>query len=383
VLVDLHAHYPMHLLPQDEGTGARLSGWRAERVRARLVDLLSRVANYQGPGGEPGVTVELLRQGDVGAVLSVLYSPFDEMDLHKRYRAPPDAAYFGRLLDELELVERDLEGHADDAVVVRSRADLDAALAGGRIAFVHAVEGGFHLGGDPAGIRRNVAELAGRGVAYVTIAHLFWRGVATNAPALPFLPDRVYRLLFRQPADVGLSALGRAAIAAMVEHGVLVDITHMSRASLDDTFALLDQLDPARTVPVIATHMACRFGRLDYNLTDETIARVAARGGVLGVIDCGHYVGDGLGEEGGDGLARSVALVCRHVDRIRQVTGSDDHAAIGSDLDGFIKPALTGLEHMGRMRALQAALADRYGSQVGEAICSGNALRMLHARFPA
>ena len=33
------------------------------------------------------------------------------------------------------------------------------------------------------------------------------------------------------------------------------------------------------------------------------------------------------------------------------MTGSDDHVAIGSDLDGYIKPALPGLEHEGRHEA--------------------------------
>ena len=51
-----------------------------------------------------------------------------------------------------------------------------------------------------------------------------------------------------------------------------------------------------------------------------------------------------------------MELVYAHIDRIAQVTGSHDHAAIGSDLDGWIKPALPGLEHLGRMRYVQDAL---------------------------
>ena len=82
-------------------------------------------------------------------------------------------------------------------------AALDAAIAAGQTAIVHAIEGGFALGSTAAEIDANVAELAGRGVAYVTLAHLFWRGVATNAPALPFLPDWLYRLVFPQPKDWG------------------------------------------------------------------------------------------------------------------------------------------------------------------------------------
>jgi microsomal dipeptidase-like Zn-dependent dipeptidase len=75
----------------------------------------------------------------------------------------------------------------------------------------------------------------------------------------------------------------------------------------------------------------------------------------------------------------SFAVLCRHIDRIHKVTGTFEHVAIGSDLDGYIKPALPGLEHMGHMRALQAALAERYGDETGAAIASGNALRVLRA----
>ena len=53
--------------------------------------------------------------------------------------------------------------------------------------------------------------------------------------------------------------------------------------------------------------------------------------------------------------------LCRHIDRICELTGGFDNVAIGSDLDGYIKPALPGLEHMGQMARLQEALVDRYG----------------------
>ena len=58
-----------------------------------------------------------------------------------------------------------------------------------------------------------MAELAARGVAYVTLAHLFFRQVATNAPAIPFIPDRIYRLLFPQSRDVGLTPWERPPCA--------------------------------------------------------------------------------------------------------------------------------------------------------------------------
>jgi microsomal dipeptidase-like Zn-dependent dipeptidase len=220
-----------------------------------------------------------------------------------------------------------------------------------------------------------VRTLANKGVAYVTVAHLFWRDVATNAPALPFLPDWLYHLAFPEP-DIGLTPLGRAAVEAMADHGILVDLTHMSARSVADTFALLDEHDPNKTVPVIATHMACRFGGLEYCFDDETIRRVAGRGGVLGCILCEHYISSGL-KRGVRSYEDSLAVLFKHIDRIREVTGSFDHVAIGSDLDGYIKPALPGLEHMGHMRRFQQSLHERYGAAAAEQICNGNALRVL------
>ncbi|MEA2274850.1 MAG: hypothetical protein QOI98_3558, partial [Solirubrobacteraceae bacterium] len=347
MIVDLHAHYPMHLLPPGQSTHDALMSrrWKAH-VRARIIDLISRFANYQGPGGKPGVTVELLNQGDVGVALSVLYLPFAEIDLTKRYGAPPEPEYFEDLIGQLDLVESDIATHADDATVARSLEELEAALRAGKLALVHCVEGGVQLGPLDV-VEANVETLARRGVVYVTLAHLFWRGVATNSPALPFMPDWLYNLVFHQPHGTGLTEIGRAALTAMVRNKVMVDITHMSGRSIEDTFALLDELDPDRRRPVMASHIACRFGHADYNVTDETIAKTAERDGVLGVIACEHWLTDGARKP--KTFEESLDLICRHIDRIAEVTGSHDHAAIGSDMDGYIKPTVAGLEHAGHL----------------------------------
>ena len=374
MLVDLHAHYPMHVLPPDRANTrtavrARRPGGRWKAV---VVDLLSRLFNYEGPGDTPSVTVELMRDGDVGAILSVLYSPFDEMDLDLPYGAPPRPGYMDSLLDQMDRVEAHVAAEPLGATVARDPAALDAAIAAGQRAIVHCIEGGFALGATPAEVDANVAMLARRGVAYVTLAHLFWREVATNAPALPFMPDKLYRLVFGEP-DVGLTDLGRAAATAMAREGVLVDITHMSDRAVDETFTTL-----APDVPVIASHMACRFdSSAEYNLRDETIREIARRRGVMGVIVCEHWAGIGPPKRKPRSFEDSLELICAHIDRIVQVTGSHDHAAIGSDLDGWIKPALPGLEHLGRMRQLQDALATRYGAEVAAKIAGGNALDLL------
>jgi microsomal dipeptidase-like Zn-dependent dipeptidase len=380
MLVDLHAHYPMHVLPDSaqRRTHDRLRDWNRRRRRALIVNFVSRLFNYQGPGDTPSVTESLLRDGDVGVVLSVLYGAFDEIDLSKSYGAPPAASYFADVVAQLELVE-DHVARTGEAVIAHSPAELDGLLTGGRPILIHAIEGGFQLGQDEPAIKANVRTLADRGVAYVTVAHLFWRDVATNAPALPFLPDWLYHLVFPEP-DVGLTPLGRAAVEAMAQHGILVDITHMSERSIADTFALLDERDPGKRIPVIATHMACRFGGLEYCFDDDTIRRVAERGGLLACILCEHYISSGL-KRRTSSYDDSIELLFTHIDRIRKITGSADHVAIGSDLDGYIKPALPGLEHMGHMRRLQQSLHDRYGPAEAEQMCNGNALRVLRGAW--
>ena len=52
----------------------------------------------------------------------------------------------------------------------------------------------------------------------------------------------------------------------MYRERMLVDITHMTDRAIADTFATLGP-----DAPVIASHMACRFGKLAYNLTDDII----------------------------------------------------------------------------------------------------------------
>ena len=152
MIADLHLHYPMRVV-QDLSPATtdqqvrKMAGHPSfgERAEALFIGLLGKFLNDRDPDSGYRVTVEGLEEGDVGVVCSVLYDPFDEMDLDKRYSAPPDPAYFGRLLDQLALVEQDVSAHAADAAVVHT--GRARRRAGGRaVAVVHAVEGGFHLG---------------------------------------------------------------------------------------------------------------------------------------------------------------------------------------------------------------------------------------------
>ena len=387
MIADLHAHYPMHVVTDVEpGTsleqmtqaGAR-PGLR-DRVRAVILKVASALLSDRDWWSGYRISADYLRQGDVGIALSVLYRPFEEMDLTQPYGAPPQRGYFDALVKDLELVEHDVSALDTRGIrIAHNRNELDRALADGASALIHCVEGGFHLGTTAGEVERNIAELARRGVAYVTLAHLFFRDVATNAPALPFLPDAVYDRLFPQREREGLTELGRAAVRAMVREGVLVDVSHMRADALAETFGLLDEEDRELALPVIATHAGYRFGKQTYMLDDETVRQIARRGGVIGLIMAQHQLNDGIRRRRTKTLDESFEVIGRHIDRIREITGSHDHVAIGSDFDGFIKPTMGGLDNIADFDKLQRKIRDRYGDDAAERITSGNALRVLRA----
>jgi microsomal dipeptidase-like Zn-dependent dipeptidase len=387
VLADLHVHYPMRVIEERDGTkpgttvrlmgSARRRSRPGDKLRALVLRLATRLLSDKDLWSGYRVTVPYLREGGVGVGFSTLYSPFDEMDLEKPYAAPPESAYFSRLLTDLQSVEDEVAGYDRSVVrVVHNRQELDECIADGATALVHAVEGAFHLGDGVDEIKRNVATLAQKGVAYVTIAHLFFRQVATNANAIPFAPDPIYNLLFPQKANVGLTERGRAAIQAMVDHRVLVDISHMRPDAVQQTFKLLEEIDPAHQVPVISSHAGYRFGGQDYMHDEQTLREIQRRDGVVGLIMAQHQLNDGIRKKETESLPESLAVIYSHVDKIAQITNGHDHIALGTDFDGFIKPTMGGLQTSADLKDLERELRAKYPAQA-DAIASGNVLRVL------
>jgi microsomal dipeptidase-like Zn-dependent dipeptidase len=379
-MIDLHIHFPMRLLggveaPRDVVKGmTRVLARDDGRLRAAVLAVAARLFNFRHWDGTWRVTPRLLEQGEVSVACSVLYRPFSELDLEEPYGAPPESAYYDKLVELLDATEAEVErnGH----VMVRTKADLERP----EMRFVHCIEGGFHLGSTPEEVTRHVHELAERGVLYVTLAHLFWRQVAANSPALPFLPDPIYNLVFPQQEGVALSPLGEAAVKAMYETKILVDISHMRDDAIDETFMLIEALDKEsgrdpKAYPVIASHAGYRFGGQRYNVSDHTIVRIAARGGVVGLIFAQHQINDGLRRSDTKTLKESVEILARHIDAI-----GPPHVALGSDLDGFIKPTLGGIETAADLAPLAAALRARYPDDA-EQILEGNARRVIEQRF--
>jgi microsomal dipeptidase-like Zn-dependent dipeptidase len=392
MLVDLHAHYPMHVVGRialDELFSRAGRRTLREHLREAIVDVAGVLANYEGEHHAPGVTIDRLVEGGVRVVLSPTYAAFDELDglFHRNLPAKP--SYIHSIEHQIEDVEASF---ADDprVAVARNLADLaDATARDVPVCFIHCVEGGHALGSDPARVPHNVARLRELGVAYVTIAHLLYRVVATNVAAIPSLSDRHYDCMFPQPEGVGLTEAGIAAVRALHDERMLIDVTHMSERSFAQTLALLDEIDRGRRTAVFASHIATRRGKLgslQYNLGDDAIRRIVERGGVLGMMVCAHFMADGDARP--TTWDETVKVVCAQIDHVAKIsaevrgtsTPCFDHVSIGSDLDGFAKPSLAGLGDAGALARLSLALRAAYGDHAN-AILGDNALRLLRAHW--
>ena len=316
--------------------------------------------NFQG--GKPRCALEEFLAGAAGGVASVLYDPEDEFF----HDAKPVPAAFGHVLAQMANVEAEVAGRV---TVVRNPAQLRRCLLETKEKFLfHAVEGALALGGDAG----KVGALASRGVAYVIIAHLFFRGVATCENALPFVPDSVFQSVLNpeQDAAIGLTDLGRQIVSGLLGSGILVDITHSTQRAQAEIFQLARDHGNA---PVISSHTGVR-GTSDYplNLTRDAVRQIAASKGVVGLILAPHWLRQPheqiFGPDGYEVLFKAI-------DCVHAWTGSYDHIAIGSDLDGFIQP-LKPCGSYAQTPALVEAIRRKY-PRAAERILYRNALDVL------
>lgn len=389
---DLHAHYPMHVvsdLDADDGRDPNLKRMRQIRHRRGLLGRIQgavlwvamKLASDRTLDSGHRISIDGMQKGDVRLAMSVLLDEFSEVDLSKHYAAAPTPAYFPGLISQMEEVEAEVKTHGEDVVrVVRNLEQLDACLESKAIGLVHAVESGHHLGDSADEIAANCKTLGEKGVAYVTVAHLFFRQVATNAPALPFMSDRLYDFFFPQHGKDRLTPRGEAVVKGLVDNRILIDLTHMDSGGIHEVFALLDEkLDPDKQFPVVSTHAGYRFGKQDYMCDRGIVEKIAERDGVVGLIMAQHQLNDGLRKHKDytKTLPESLEVICAHIDKLAEITGGHDHIALGSDFDGFIKPTMGGLEKMADLALLDAALRERYGDETTDKMTSGNALRVL------
>ena len=154
--------------------------------------------------------------------------------------------------------------------LARTAADARRIAASGRKVVFIGIENGFPVGADVTNVKR-FADLGGR---YMSLAH---NGHSQLSDSNTGERDGVWM-------HNGLSALGRQVITELNRWGVMVDVSHPSKASMMQTLAIT-------RAPVIASHSGvraiCNHSR---NLDDEQLRALKKNGGVVQAVAFNSYV---------------------------------------------------------------------------------------------
>jgi membrane dipeptidase len=206
----------------------------------------------------------------------------------------------GSLRETLRMIEAAhclAEGNADAVALCRDGAEIDAALASGRIALVLALEGCPQIDDDV----ELLDTLARLGVRVVSFAH-FGRSALADGSA-------------EDAAGSRLTRAGVAALEALERLGVVMDISHLGQGGVEHVLALA-------TRPVIATHSSARALRDHHrNLTDEQLKGVQLTGGVICVNFFAGFLDDG---------PPTIDRLVDHIEHVAEVVGID-HVGLGPD----------------------------------------------------
>jgi membrane dipeptidase len=318
-------------------------------------DLLSRLLEEPFEGFEKGrgegecrqYTLERMRAGSVRAVVWALYTE-NERGEHPVVRT----------LRMIDIAHRLAERHADAIALARTAAEIEAAAAGGKCAAVLSIENGVACL-DRIELLRTYHRLGVRAMG------LTWNGRNAIADGCG-----------EEAAGGELTSFGRQVVDEMNRLGMLVDVSHLSRAGFWDVVA---RQETAKR-PFIASHSnaraICEHRR---NLDDEQIRAVARSGGVVGVNFYPPFLRVPQPGDPEHASGASIDDVVAHVEGLAERAGGIDHVGIGADYDG-ISYGPRGLEDPSKYPALAEALAKR-GLSAGdiEKVFFKNFLRVFRA----
>lgn len=184
--------------------------------------------------------------------------------------------------------------------ITTTAALLEDNLAQGRLSAVLGVEGGHAIEGHV----ERLAELHRLGVRFMGLTHLSNNDLGGSS--FPMMGNR------------GLTPLGHQVVEEMARVGLSVDVAHASERTLKELFAY-------PSVRFFCSHTGVRAAGGGWrNLSDESLRRIADRGGVVGIILAPIYLG-----------GNTVDDVIRHIEHAMSVMGQEG-VGIGSDYDGMV-----------------------------------------------
>ncbi|MBJ6123682.1 dipeptidase [Sphingomonas mollis] len=287
-------------------------------------------------------------------------------------------------LEQIDIVRRLVAAYPRDLALATDAGSVRRIAGEGRIASLIGVEGGHQIDGRLSVLRQYKAL----GVGYMTLTHgksLDWADSSTD-----------------DPRSGGLSSFGRQVVAEMNRIGMIVDVSHVSDATMAAVLAVAK-------APVIASHSGARaVADAPRNIPDELLRSIAANGGVVMVnfypaflsiawrrwdIDRTAYarsIGVPANAYGAKSPAPLIAwdaahpeprvdaaTVADHVDHVARVAGHE-HVGLGGDFDGIGGTGPVGMKGVDAYPALFAELVRRGWSDADLVRLSrGNVLRVM------
>jgi membrane dipeptidase len=319
-------------------------------------------------------SIPKLREGNVGAQFWSVFVPS---------RTRRSGTSFQMTMEQIECVNAIVAKYPDVFEIALTSNDVERIRKAGKIASLIGVEGGHSIEDSIGKLR----ELFQRGARYMTLTHgdtLDWADAATDKS----LSD-------------GLSPFGEEVVREMNRLGMLVDLSHVSPATMSDALNI-------SSAPIIFSHSSARaIADHPRNVPDEILKRLPSNGGLVMInFFSGFVVPESAKnmremfdvrrnfekEFGSDQAAidkamakwrashpvlpGDVSMVVDHIDHVAKTAGID-HVGIGSDFDG-IETVPKGLENVSKYPAITELLVQRGYSETDiHKIMSGNMMRVL------
>ncbi len=167
------------------------------------------------------------------------------------------------------------ELYPDEIEIAHSAADVPRIAAAGKLVAAIGIGNGYAVGRD-----LSLLETYHRlGARYMTLAHGGHNDVADSATPREALGDA-------ESEHGGVSPFGAQVIAEMNRLGMLVDVSHVSRAAMLDAVRLSE-------APVIASHSSMHaLMPHPRNLDDEQLLALAGSRGVVQTVALGAFLSE-------------------------------------------------------------------------------------------
>jgi membrane dipeptidase len=252
----------------------------------------------------------------------------------------------GRAVFQAKKLHQFAEKSGGKFVVVKSKKDLANLLERRKtekvVGGLLGIEGAFALDGKV----ENVDVLFDAGFRMMSPTHFFDNDIGGSAHGVE---------------KYGLTEKGKEMVKRMEQKGMLIDVSHASKQTIDDVLSIA-------TKPVVVSHTGvkgtCNNTR---NLSDEQLKAIAKTGGVIGI---GFWDTATCGED-----AKSIAKAIRYAANVIGV----EHVGLGSDFDGSVKVPF---DVSGEALITEALINEGFTDDEIAKIMGGNVLELLSENLP-